>query len=230
MKTYYFKTTKEFLALLTAWFSFFGGFVLLVNTLPQGVRNMTTLIFCLVGLLCFTIYMVKLTSFAKVEITIDYNTISIKWLQRFLIGNKPDVTISFNEIASYDAQEDVLWHWLKIKMKDGNTYKFYHSIFLFKDDYSKFVAAFVASIKNHNMIRSGKDNLPKIKRTKALYETTGGLILAGFAMVFMIGFPILLIVFPYEKQPNYFLFGLGYIGAIYFVFQVYTHRKKNKTN
>jgi hypothetical protein len=229
MKTYNFKAANWVVFALTFTFLLIGGITLLVFTIPRG--HDTIFIFSCVGLIFFIIYTIKLTSLAKVRIIIDDDTISIKWLEKFLFGNKPDITISFNDIAAYVDQSDTNWDWLKIEMINGSIYKIWHSNFSFNDDYDEFISAFVSSVENHNIEetkKSVKDNSNTIKRAKSIYETTGGFIIAAFSIVIMVGFPILLIVFPSTKQPNYFLLLAGYSGAIYFVFQVYTKRKGNK--
>ena len=231
MKTYNFTAVNWVILILTSFFLFMGGVILLVFTLPRGHNNI--FIFSLVGLILFIIYIIRLTAFAKVEAAIDDNTISIKWLEKFLFSNKSNITISFNEIAAYRTQSDLNWNWFKIEMKDKNVYKIWQSNLLGKDDYSEFISAFISSIENHNIgviTNSTKDNLTTIRRTKSIHETTGGLIIAGFVIVIIIGLPILLLIFPSTKQPNYFLFALGYVGAIYFLFQVYIQRKKTEKN
>ena len=240
MSTYNFKAAKPSLSILTFFFSLIGGtlLIVLVSTLgffPKG--NTFYFILFFGGVVILSIYLIRLTSFAKVKIIFDDDTISIKWLERFLFNNKPDITHSFNEVAAYIVQNDPYWDWLKIEMTDGSIYKIYHSSFLTKDDYSEFISAFSSSIENYNNVitkNSAKDNLTlkpeAIKRAKSIYETTGGLVLAGFAIVVIVLLPILLFVVPSTKEPNYFIFGLGYFGAIYFLLQVYTQRKRNKTN
>ena len=231
MKTYKFTAGNGVIFAFTVFFLLVGGGFLLAFTLPKG--NSTIFILSFVGLILFIIYMVRLTSFAKVEVTIDDNTISIKWLEKFLWGNKSDITISFNDIAAYIEQSDSSWDWLKIEMKDGNIYKIWRSnTFLTNGDYSEFISAFISSVENHNIgvtKNSLKENLTTIKRAKSIYETTGGLIMVGFVIVLLVVLPTLIIIFPSTKEPNYFIIGLGYIGATYFVFQVYTERKKGKT-
>ena len=232
MKTYNFKAGNYVILTLTLFFLFIVGVVLFALASPLLKGNDIIFILSCVGLILFIIYMGRLTSFAKVEVTVEDDSISIKWLGKFLWGNKPDITISFNEIAAYVTQSDGIWDWLTIEMKDGNTYKIWRNTFFINDDYSKFISAFVSSVENHNTEvteNSVKDNLTTIKKAKSIYETTGSLILAGFAIVIMVGIPISMVVLPSPtKEPNYFMFLLGYSGAIYFLYQVYTKRKERK--
>ena len=186
------------------------------------------------GIILLAFFLTRLAAFAKVEITLSENSISIKWLQQFLFANKPDVAISFKEIAEYVPQGDSNWDWLKIKLKDETVYRIWHSSYLSKDDYDKFISAFTFAVENYN--KSSEASVSKdestptsniIHRSKTIYETTWGLILGGISIIIIVGLPILLFVFPPNKTPNYGIFGLGYAGAIYFVIQVYLYRKKN---
>lgn len=216
----------------------FAGIALLTiaanqGILPKGNTIVFLLFFGIVVLL--VIYMMRLTSFAKVEVTLDDNSISIKWREQFLFSNKQDITIPFSEIASYVDQSDSHWDWLKMEFTNGTVYRIWHSNLMSKDDYSKFVSAFVSSVKNYNKVvkkTSVKEGLETkiIKRSKSIYETSGGLILAVFAVAIIVGAPILLLAYPPKGHTNYFALGAGYCGAIYFVVQVYLQRRRDKSD
>jgi len=242
MSTYNFKASKPSLFVLTLIFSLLGGIFLfgaldsILGILPKD--NIYYFILSFGVLFVLSIFFTRLISFAKVEITLVDDTISIKWLERFLFNKKSNVTLSFNEMAAYVVRNDQNWDWIKIEMTNGSIYKIYHSTFLTKDeDYSEFISAFVSSVENYNnaiyksAVNSNLTEKPKaIKRAKSIYEGVQGLVLAGFAILVIIGLPILLFVVPSTKEPNYFLFAVGYFGAVYYLIQVYTIRKKNKTD
>ena len=237
METYNFKAANWVILVLTFIFSIIGGLFLIIFFLPKG-SNAFHFILSFVALLFFIIYILRQTSFAKVEITLDNETISIKWLEQFLFHKKQNVIISFDEIATYVNQSDLNWDWLKIEMIDGKIHKIWYSkFFSTNDDYFNFVSAFISKVKNHNntvlkkAASEGSDvKLKSIKRAKSIYETTGGLIMAGFSIVAIIGVPILFIFIPHKNPTNYGLLGMGYIGAIYFLHQFYVQRKKRKTD
>jgi len=236
MKTYNFKAANWVILVFTSIFSFIGGIFLIVLTLPKG--NAFYFILSFVVLIIFIIYILRLTSFAKVEVTLNNETVSIKWLEQFLFHKKRNIIISFDKIATYVDQRDINWEWLKIEMTDGKIYKIWHSKFLFtNDDYFRFITAFISAVKNHNNTIEKKSTKEEsvvktetIKRTKSFYETTGGVIMAGFAIVIIVGLPILLILIPSQRVTNYFLLGIGYFGAIYFLCEFFTQRKKRKTD
>ena len=238
MTTYNFKAANWVLFILTMFLTFFAGVALLMIATKQGIlpRGNTVASLLSIGVLfLLIIYMIRLTSFAKVEVTLDDNSVSIKWLEQFLFRNKQNITIPFSEIVSYVDQSDPHWDWLKMELPGGTVYRLWHSNVMTKDDYSKFVSDFVSSIKRHNkaikkiLVEEGlepKTNI--IRRSKSIYETTVGLLLAGFAIVIIIGLPILLLSIPPKGPTNYFVFGAGYFGAIYFVVQVYLQRRRNR--
>lgn len=238
MKTFHFKAASWILFFLTFIFSIVGGISLvafLTNNgfLPKGYAIGNLLYIGSVFLI--TIYLIRLAAFAKVEITISENTISIKWLEHFLFDNRPDVNIPLSEVAEYVNQGDSNWDWIKIKLKDETVYRIWHSNYLSKDDYRRFVSAFIHAVKNFNESIEGsvdkgtlQSKLSIIQRSKTIYKTTWGLILGIIGVMMIVGIPILLFVLPIKRTPNYGLLIAPYIGAIYFVSQVYLKRKKDK--
>lgn len=238
MTKYNFKAANWVLFILTMTFSFIAGAALIMFATKQGILPRGNTIVSLLSfgvLVLLVIYMLRLTSFAKVEITLDDVTISIKWHEQFLFSNKRDIIIPFSEIDAYVDQSDSHWEWLKMELTDGTVYRIWHINLMTKDDYCKFVSAFISSVRNYNKTinkSSVKEGLaPKTKpimRLKSIYETTGGLILAGFAIAIIIGLPILLLAIPLKRPTNYFAIGAGYFGAIYFVAMVYLQRRRNK--
>jgi hypothetical protein len=236
-KTYKFKAGNWVIFVLTFIFSLVGGTILLALILPRGMGDYS-LVFFFILLFSFVVFMTGTASFARVEITIDSESVLIKWVGRFLFYKKRNVIIFLNEVSSYVDSGDTNWEWLKVEKKDGKIYKIYHSNWFFrKGDYSEFVTDFITTVKNYNnaikeiSTKENEDKVEIIKRSKSIYETTGGLIFAGFSIVVIIGLPILLFLFPpSSKSTNYFGFLIGYGGAIYFLIQVYLHKKGKKTD
>jgi len=203
-KTYNFKAANWIIFLLASFSSLIGGMILI---LPISSRifpdfNIFNFILTFGVLVFFVILIVRLTSLAKVEITLDDETISIKWREQFLFHKKRDVIIPFNEIATYVNQSDMNWDWLKIVMNDGKIYRIWHSGWVFKNgDYFNFVSAFVSAVGNHNdailkeVTKANLEVSPKlVKRAPSFYEGKSGAIMKGFAIVFMVLIPILLIL------------------------------------
>ena len=234
MKTYNFKAANWIVLVFVMTFIPIG--VIFACILLIDKVNILIAIPCCAGIVFLAIYAIRLTSFAKVEITLENDAFSMKWLEQFLFSNRQNITIPFHEIASYIDSGDYYWDWLKIEKIDGSIYKIWHSNWFFsKGDYDEFVVAFVTSVKNYNennLTNNKTDKKTKIiKRKQSIYETTGGLILAGFCVLIIIGLPIFLLLSPVSSsRPNYFGLFIGYGGAIYYLVQVYVHRKRKKIN
>ena len=235
MKIYRFKVSNPWRLVLTIMLSLIIVIVILnmvgMNfVLFSNVYVRVT--FFLLLLVVFSAFLVRLTSFAKMEVTFDDNAIYIKYLKQFLFCNKQNVIIPFNEIVTYIDKSDINWEWLTIKTIDGNILKIWH-FSLFSNKFSDFVSAFILAVDNYNDTikkNAAQTDLPiypkPIKRAKPLFTP----ILAGFAIVVIVGIPILLILIPNSSNTNYFLLFAGYCGAIYFLLEVYKKRKKYKDN
>ena len=193
--------------------------------LPKGQPLIFILCFAPVRGLAF--YLPRFTATADIEITIDSEGIKRRWVRQFILHNKQDDEFKWKEIDDYVFQPDRQFDQFKLHLKNDTKLKFYHNNdHDDKDDFRKFFSDFVERVEQLN--NADKDKRNDIKLGKTLYETTGGLILAVFAVIVIIGLPILLIALPTKKTPNYFGLGVGYTGAIYFLVQVYIHRKKRK--
>ena len=172
-------------------------------------------------------YLPRYTATAEIEMTIDDEGVKRKWLRRFLLSSQSDIEFKWAEIEDYVFQPDRKFDQFKLHLKDGTKFKFFHDNGDDdKDDFRKFLSDFTNQVEQFNNADNYKRN--DIKLGKTIYETTGGLILAVFAVIVIIGLPILLSAMPTKKTPNYFGLGVAYTGAIYFLVQVYIHRKKRK--
>ena len=172
-------------------------------------------------------FLPRYTATAEIEITIDDEGVKRKWLRRFLLSSKSDIEFKWADIEDYVFQPDRKFDQFKLHLKDGTKFKFYHDNgHNEKDDFSKFLSDFILRVKRLNIADYDKRN--DIKLGKTIYETTGGLILAAFAVVVIIGLPIMLIALPTKKTPNYFGLSAAYTGVIYYLIQVYIHRKRRK--
>lgn len=193
--------------------------------LPKG--QPLIFILCFAPVIGLAFYLPRFTATADIEITIDSEGIKRRWVRQFILHNKQDDEFKLKEIDDYVFQPDRQFDQFKLHLKNDTKLKFYHNNdHDDKDDFRKFFSDFVERVEQLN--NADKDKRNDIKLGKTLYETTGGLILAVFAVIVIIGLPILLIALPTKKTPNYFGLGVGYTGAIYFLVQVYIHRKKRK--
>ncbi|SKB63803.1 hypothetical protein SAMN05660477_00416 [Soonwooa buanensis] len=176
-------------------------------------------------------YLPKFTSTVEIEIEIDENGISRKWIKQFIFQNKIDNKIKWNEIENYVFQPDRQFDKFKLNLKSNRKFVFYHNNdHDTKDDFIAFVSDFAVKVNEINS-EENKSKEEKIKLGKTIYETTGGLILAILGVILIVGLPILFILSPHKgsvKTSNYAMLGASYLGTIYYLVQVYTHRKKRK--
>ena len=172
-------------------------------------------------------FLPRYTSTAEIEMTINEEGIKRKCIRRFLLGSQSDLEMKWTDIEDYIFQPDRKFDQFKLHLKNGKKIKFYHDNgHDNKDDFRKFLFDFSQRVEKLN--NADKDKQNDIKIGKTIYETTGGLILAAFAILIIVGLPIFLIAIPTKHSPNYFGLGTAYIGAIYFLVQVSIHRKKRK--
>src|SRR5690349_15415823 len=100
MPTYRFKAANWPVAFLTPVLVFIIGLFCIVplyinGYITKGFTLLNILIAITFVLLLF--YSNRWTAFAKVEVTVGQNSLSIKWLQAFLFFKRKDATIVFNE-------------------------------------------------------------------------------------------------------------------------------------
>lgn len=231
--TYKIKQSSPWLFILTLLTVIFSGTAILVflstnQTLPKG--QPLVFILCFAPVMGLAFYLPRFTATADIEILIDDNGIKRRWLRQFILHNKQDNEFKWTDIDDYVFQPDRQFDQFKLHFKDGTKFKFYHNNdHDSKDDFRKFLSDFIQKVEQLNNADNDKRN--DIKLGKTIYETTWGLILAVIAVIMIVGLPIMLFVLPHKGAPkssNYAMLAASYIGAVYFVVQVYTHRKRRK--
>lgn len=228
--TYKIKQSSPLFFIVTLLTIIFSGMAILIflssnQILPEGQPLIFILCFALIIGLAY--YLSRFTATAEVKITIDNEGVKRRWVRQFVLHNKPDNDFKWAEIEEYVYQPDRQFDQFKLRFKDGTKFKLYHNNeHDSKDDFRNFLSDFVQKVEQvNNVKRNG------IKLGKTIYETSWGLLLAIIAVIMIIGLPIILFVLPHKGIPNssnYAMLGASYIGAIYFIVQVYTHRKKRK--
>ena len=231
--TYKIKQSSPWLFVVTLLTVIFSGMAILIflssnQILPKG--QPLIFILCFAPVMGLAFYLPRFTATADIEILIDDEGIKRKWLRQFILHNKQDDEFKWTDIDDYVFQPDRQFDQFKLHFKNGTKFKFYHNNdHDSKDDFTKFLSDFVQKVEILNNVDNDKRN--DIKLGKTIYETTWGLVLAAIAVIMIVGFPIMLFILPHKGTPNtsnYFYLAASYIGAIYFIIQVYTHRKRRK--
>ena len=173
-------------------------------------------------------YATRFTARAMTEWTITKSEIQLKWLDQFIFHNRPDLKINWSDIQEYKYQPDRNFDLFKLKLTDGKVIKLWHNTSTTNDDFQKFVATFEKQVQSYNQKDTDISN--GIKRAKTIYETKLGLALAVFAGLCLVGIPILIAVLPHKLRINWAGLGVGYAGALFFILQVFAHRKTKSSS
>lgn len=227
MKTYTIRQTSPALWGATLFITIFLGSLTLIVLAANGIFPQPWLFVIIFTSICVVAFKIpRYTATGEIELTIDENGIKKKWLKQLLFHNRSDLSIKWIEIKDYVFEPDRQFDKFKMHIKDGTRFQFFHNNdHNDKDDFLQFLNDFESVVKE---INTDKDKSNDIKRGKTIYESVWGLILAGFAIIMLIGIPIILFVSPTRKTPNYGMIGLAYLGAVYYIFQVFYHRRKYK--
>ena len=229
-KTYNIKQTSVFLwifSLIASTFAGTGLMILIIKATGLIPKDQPIFIIVLVVPIIFFAFKVpNYTATVDIELTIDNKGLKKKWLRQFLFQNRPDSNINWIEIKDFVFEPDRQFDKFKLTLKDGTKFKFHHNKdHDNKDDFQKFRLDFENKIAK---INSDKDKTNDIKRGKTIYENVWGLVLAVIGIIMLIAIIVILLFFPVKKVTNYSMLGAYAIGTVYFIFQVYDHRKKNK--
>jgi hypothetical protein len=230
MTTYKIKQSSPWLYIATILTVIFVGMAIVIflavnHVFPKGHPIFFILGFAPIFVLAF--YLPRYTATADIQITLDDDGLKRSWLNQFFLHENLSDEFKWNEIVDYVFQPDRQFDQFKLHLKDGTKFKFFHNNdHDSKDDFQKFLSDFSKKVELYNNADNDKKN--DIKLGKTIYETGWGLILAGFAIIVIVGLPILLILTPTKKNANYAMLAFSYIGAIYFLLQVYIHRKRRK--
>jgi len=171
------------------------------------------------------VFIPDLLSTASTEWSITEKEIKIKWLSQFLFHKTQDQTITWDNIEEYKFQLQRRFSFFKLKLRDNISLKYWHSNSAVEDDFDAFLINFQKHVLKFN--DEGINFLHGIKRSKTIYETTGGLALALILTAFMISFPILFVQLKPHKVDWIYIIA-AYSGGIYFTSQVIAFRRKKK--
>lgn len=227
---YRIQQSSQILYIITFLLTLLIGIVMIISFFPKGKSFLLFVLFFL-PFFFLAFYLPKFTSIAEIEILLDDNGFKRKWIKQFLFQKRKDDDIKWSDIKNYVFQPDKQFDKFKLTLKNGRTLAFYHNNdFDNKDDFKNFLDDFISKVEeiNTNQI---KNNSEKILIGKTIYETTYGLVIAVFSVTIIIVIPLLLFFSPKKGSLSWStVLGLfsSAITAIYFVFQVYIHRKRRK--
>lgn len=164
----------------------------------------------------------KKISKGQVELEIKKEGIQVSWQKQFLLHNKKDHLIEWQNIKDYMFQPEQHFDLLRIRTKDNKKYKF--SMMEGNSGFPFFFNKLEEVIESKS-----SDNSIEIKRAKNIYESNYGLISAILMVIVIIAGLIAIIFIKPKGSPNYGLLIASLAGGIFFIIQVMSYRKKNKT-
>ena len=175
-----------------------------------------------ISVFCFDLF-VK-TAFKKIRLH-HYNSAGLIFdLPTFYGNSTMAISVNLSEVEEYLIEPNQYFTLIKIKLVNGVDLKFLHDADDSKDD--QFIA-FETRLSKTIIKFNASQRAKEIKRSKTIYESVNGLILA-IILLFMLLIIPLAYVFRNVTPPVGYLLPL-YSGGFYFVFMVYIgHRKRNR--
>lgn len=207
---------------------YFGSLILAaIATIPlfKLINDLNKLVFIIIygGVWYIISRFTKKIPQGQVELELKDDGIQVSWQKQFLLHNKKDHLIKWQNIRDYMFQPEQYFDLLRIRTKDKKKYKF--SMIGENDDFP----FFYEKLKEVMESKSSEDSI-EIKRAKNIYESIYGLISAVFmGIVIIAGVIAFIFIEPKENSsPNYGILIASLAGGIFFIIQVISYRKKNK--
>jgi hypothetical protein len=226
MQVFKIKLSSIVIYSISATFIALSGMFLGVYLALTHANDVYFFILILFGLAAL-VFIPDLVSTATTEWSISEKEVKIKWLTQFLFNKKSDLTLSWENIEEYKFQPQRRFSFLKIKLRDNNAFKYWHSNNAVDDEFDEFLTCFQKKVAEYNY--KGINILHGIKRGKTIYETTYGLFLAIIMAILMISYLFVVWEFKYEPRNITWVYIIpAYSGGIYFISQVINHRKQKK--
>jgi len=173
------------------------------------------------------VFVPDLLSSGLIEWSFGENEIKITWLKSFLLCKKYDQLITWQDIEEYKFEPQRQFSFFQLRLRDNRTLKYWHSNRANEDDFDEFLSYFQKQVVNYN--EEGINILHAIRRSKTIYETPRGIMLAIILGVLMISFPILFVVLPHRKVSWIYIIP-AYSGGIYFISQVISYKRKKNSS
>ena len=227
MRRYKFQHISFFLWIFTITFICICG-ALLLSQLPFS-NNSLLFIVLILPIVYLSFYLTKYTSYSDIQLGMDEDGIEIKYLKQPFFLNRINAQIYWEDIEAYKYEPSLRYDKFVIKLKTGKRIKFFHETDKNgKDNFLKLITDFSFTV---NRLNNEKFNDGEIKTLKVIYETTYGLVSAIIVVLFLIAAPVLLsllLILKGKSSTNFAALILPYIGGFYYVYEVYSHRKKKK--
>lgn len=162
----------------------------------------------------------------KVELILDREGVQLVWIKQFFLHKKKNMTVRWEDIKDYMYQPEQYFDLFRIRLHNKEKIKL--SLDEGNEEFYFFYLEFEEFMKE---LSSSNQNI-KIKRSKTIYETTYGLIMAVILGLLIIG-GLLMFIFIKPKNSSlsiYFYLGATVVGGLFYILQVYRMRQSAKEN
>ena len=149
MHTFHIKASSWILFVLTFVTVLFAGIFFIFHFSHQAENQV------IIVLLFFTIFGLALLSArfisqAETKWTVSDSELKLEWTTQFLFQNRPTLIVGWRDIQEYKFQPDRNFDLYSLRLKDGRIIRLWHSTFLTKDDFEKFIGYFEKEVVKHN--------------------------------------------------------------------------------
>jgi hypothetical protein len=206
---------------------FIGGFITVLMFTRFGI-DIKQQIIAFVLIFCGTAFVIYRISNkvdkAEIELQISDEGLQITWIKQFYLFKKENRILNLNEIQHYLFQPDQHFDMFIIKLKNKKKIKF--NLKETSAEFLQFFSDFEEKIKEKKLANP----TISIIKAKNMYEKKSALVFAYILSFMMLGTIGLLLFGETKHQPSYgplFTF-LG--GSLFYIRQVYIHRKRAKNN
>ncbi|MBF0694189.1 MAG: hypothetical protein IR153_03910 [Flavobacterium sp.] len=197
--------------------------IYILNTLNDKPLPKLATFILIAAIIAISYFSARYLSTAEIEIIVNKEGIKKKWTKQFILRNRPNVKIDWNEISEYLFERDRNWSTFEIVTKTGAIFQLVHNDdYDNKDDFLKFVRNFESKVQKIN-----SDDIPEndIIRAPTIYEGSTGVMIAIFGGVLVFGL-MMSIFISVEKPKHYYGIIAACLGVSFFIQQVYSHRKR----
>jgi hypothetical protein len=103
-----------------------------------------------IGLLIFSILIIRAGGIALTEWVLTEKEIQIKWLTQFMFHRRADLKIRWDEIKGYQIRSERSFDLLKIVLTNGKVVRLWHDNLVKGDDFEKLLSRFLEQVEQHN--------------------------------------------------------------------------------
>lgn len=227
MTKYIFRQTYPVIWIISFLLILFLGITIVFVVL--NAYHINSKLFFIIGVIFFLIVALifpRHISSCLIEMSIDDKGIKKKVIKKSRYQKSSEYEIEWLEISNYIFEPARQFDKFKILLINGDKFKLHHNNDdNNKDDFIKFINDFQAKVKEKN---NENEITHKIEVGQTIYERKTGLIIGIFALIIIVGVPVLFFTGSFKKSVNFAAIAGIYLGAIIYLTIVIMYRTKSK--